>query len=758
MRDRRRPMSAASNRESILALVAVGICLALFAFVFLPPTLVDAGGASIGHSYDFRSFFYSKFIFGTEEMLQGRLPLWNRYEFGGMPFLATSQPSVLYPPKILVFAALPPRAAHLTYLIGHLAFGALGLALLLRQQGLRGAALFVGPALFVFATPILASTYNPTRAANMAWVPMILLLVERLARTTDRKRFVALALVVALQLVAGYPVCTVELCLLVAVHATVQWASGAWGRPPWRTLPIIGSAFAVAALIAAAQLLPLAELAIESKRTQLATVGDFRSGMGTPPPVWLVLTILFPTLAPFAYIAPADRRCVPAAAGIALCGVMGTGGWALLKALPGFSMIRFPWTWVFVLPVYMGWLAAVGYQSLLDRDDRPRTQRVQWIVLVVLSLAWAAFAAYQIHAFRNGDPVAGDGWQAIGDRVSTVPSAALAIAGATLICAAFIRFLRRERARWLLLSATFVLTVSQLAAYPFSAPTAALTPPTPSGVIGRLRGELPPLDGRVFSMDDSTYGYTLTDRVEELFGIEFSFPPVRARPAFTKFRFLPMFELVDYERMARARGYLDLMNLQYLVAPSPYEPRLIRYGLVPIRRDSGRTVFLNPDRMGPAWVSHAVRTVHGTKSAAKAVLSEYFDPRDAAVVEHPLEHSYPRTVAAGEARITPADDVRVVEPTRVEIDVDVDRPGVLVLSESPYPGWQATLDGAPLEWFPVDLTLRGAEVPAGSHTVIFEYRPWSVRWGLGISAAALCGVVVVLLSAYVGPWRQRRAE
>jgi hypothetical protein len=148
-----------------------------------------------------------------------------------------------------------------------------------------------------------------------------------------------------------------------------------------------------------------------------------------------------------------------------------------------------------------------------------------------------------------------------------------------------------------------------------------------------------------------------------------------------------------------------------------------------------------------------VRTVPDAESAAKIVLSPDFDPRVAAIVERNLEHWHPRRIKRGSA-ITPASDVRMPEPTRLEIDVDLARGGVLVLSESAYPGWQATLDGSPVEWFPVDLQLKGVEVPRGRHTVRFEYRPWSVDWGLWISGASLFAVLLLYASVFVGPWQK----
>jgi hypothetical protein len=100
--------------------------------------------------------------------------------------------------------------------------------------------------------------------------------------------------------------------------------------------------------------------------------------------------------------------------------------------------------------------------------------------------------------------------------------------------------------------------------------------------------------------------------------------------------------------------------------------------------------------------------------------------------------------------------VRRPSPTEPEVDVDLPRPGILVVSESAYPGWIAEVDGQPQRWFTVDCVLRGLELGPGSHRVRFEYRPVSIQRGAVLSAVGV-GVILRLL---VGTrrWRERRAN
>jgi uncharacterized membrane protein YfhO len=92
------------------------------------------------------------------------------------------------------------------------------------------------------------------------------------------------------------------------------------------------------------------------------------------------------------------------------------------------------------------------------------------------------------------------------------------------------------------------------------------------------------------------------------------------------------------------------------------------------------------------------------------------------------------------------------------MQVELPAPGVLVLSDSWYPGWTVTVDGQAAALLRANLLFRAVVLPAGEHTVVFEYESASLTRGV---AAALTGGVVVavlLVAALVlaGASRRRR--
>jgi hypothetical protein len=103
----------------------------------------------------------------------------------------------------------------------------------------------------------------------------------------------------------------------------------------------------------------------------------------------------------------------------------------------------------------------------------------------------------------------------------------------------------------------------------------------------------------------------------------------------------------------------------------------------------------------------------------------------------------------------PGDSAEIIAyaPERVEIITRSAAPALLVLSDSLYPGWSATVDGAPAPIKAVNGLFRGAVVPAGEHRVIFTFTPTGWRAGLWLAG----GGATLLLLTLGAAWRVRQA-
>lgn len=85
------------------------------------------------------------------------------------------------------------------------------------------------------------------------------------------------------------------------------------------------------------------------------------------------------------------------------------------------------------------------------------------------------------------------------------------------------------------------------------------------------------------------------------------------------------------------------------------------------------------------------------------------------------------------------------EPEQVDLKVETSSPKLLVLTDRLYPGWNAQIDGKPVEMRLVNFFARGVPISPGVHTIEFVYSPISV-WG-GLAAAA--AVLLIFAAAFV---------
>jgi len=144
-------------------------------------------------------------------------------------------------------------------------------------------------------------------------------------------------------------------------------------------------------------------------------------------------------------------------------------------------------------------------------------------------------------------------------------------------------------------------------------------------------------------------------------------------------------------------------------------------------------LFRNPHAVPRAFVVHDVREAPEPLELMHAMSNPDFDP---------LAWSYAEGIGPVESPKPYGAPARILvdEETVVEVEAELAAPGMLVLADSFYPGWIATVEGVPHEILPANHLFRGVLLPAGTHRVRFEYDPWTLPVGTGASACALVAI------------------
>ena len=182
-------------------------------------------------------------------------------------------------------------------------------------------------------------------------------------------------------------------------------------------------------------------------------------------------------------------------------------------------------------------------------------------------------------------------------------------------------------------------------------------------------------------------------------------------------------------------------------ADPPYEPHgpyppLSAPGLAEVYDGPDARVYRVEAALPRARVVPAQRVVEGEAAALDAVTSPGFDPRSAAIVERRIDGVPLRSGAGGGGR---AEIVRY-EDEQVDIRTQADGPGLLVLSDTWFPGWKAEVDGREVDVERVNYTFRGVPVGPGSRLVTFRYAPASWTVGRLVSLLALAALVLAVVA------------
>lgn len=96
-------------------------------------------------------------------------------------------------------------------------------------------------------------------------------------------------------------------------------------------------------------------------------------------------------------------------------------------------------------------------------------------------------------------------------------------------------------------------------------------------------------------------------------------------------------------------------------------------------------------------------------------------------------------------------DIVTYTPNRIVVETNLPEPGLLVLSEVWYPGWQARANGREVPIERVQGALRGVYLDGGPWTVEWRYNPWTVWLGVALSAVTTLAMVV---TAGYAAWRK----
>ncbi|MGQ9501001.1 MAG: YfhO family protein [Anaerolineae bacterium] len=138
-------------------------------------------------------------------------------------------------------------------------------------------------------------------------------------------------------------------------------------------------------------------------------------------------------------------------------------------------------------------------------------------------------------------------------------------------------------------------------------------------------------------------------------------------------------------------------------------------------------IYENLDVLPRAIVVHRAEIIPEVNQTLARMRDPAFDPAQLVLLN---EGEAVNVEGKSQATLTRYD------PEDISITVSTDAPGYLVLFDTFYPGWEASVDGRSVPILRANLMFRAVPVMPGTYQVEFHYRPLTVRIGIWISAMA----------------------
>ncbi|MBI5970818.1 MAG: YfhO family protein [Deltaproteobacteria bacterium] len=214
--------------------------------------------------------------------------------------------------------------------------------------------------------------------------------------------------------------------------------------------------------------------------------------------------------------------------------------------------------------------------------------------------------------------------------------------------------------------------------------------------------------------------------------------------------------VLSYQEAPDSTNILSMLNVKYLISTPTVKSTEFRLlgaageesnGV--IERDGVLKVYENRKFLPRFFAVKDWQIMNDDAECIRTLLKKSFNPAKTALLYKEPAAAAGKLEKSANAEKSSPWSVEVIEykNNAIRLKARLPWPGLLVASESYYPGWKVYVDGMEEEILKADYVLRAVPLKAGAHTVEFVYRPASFYAGGVIS---LIGVTGLFAFAFIG--------
>jgi hypothetical protein len=193
------------------------------------------------------------------------------------------------------------------------------------------------------------------------------------------------------------------------------------------------------------------------------------------------------------------------------------------------------------------------------------------------------------------------------------------------------------------------------------------------------------------------------------------------------------------EELRANEMFWSLLGVKYIVTTGTNLSHIFRT----VYDENDVTIYENPTVFPRAFIVHRFQTASSFEEAQDMIRNPGFNLRECLVLDASPSESDVRAMEQAPVSDRSAAEIIRYEPDRVVIRAYAEHPGLLVLTDTFYPGWNAYVDGKPTRIYQADGLVRAVYVGEGEYTVEFVYSPESFKIGLAITMVSVAAVLTL---------------
>lgn len=188
---------------------------------------------------------------------------------------------------------------------------------------------------------------------------------------------------------------------------------------------------------------------------------------------------------------------------------------------------------------------------------------------------------------------------------------------------------------------------------------------------------------------------------------------------------------------------LDLLGVAYIVSSNndPHSEKTFPADrFEEIYSDGVLRIHKNKKSLPRVFLVSNYEVFKDKEEFERIFFADDFRPEKTVLLEERIDFA-PTLVESGTAKITE------YKANKLTIQTDVKNEALLFLSDTYFPGWEASVDGTKAHIYRANYAFRAITVPAGLHRVVFSYYPSSFSFGLKTSILCIALLFVLGLVA-----------